>query len=236
MCMSTIKQPSRFRKFLSGKGFYVALAVCLLVIAGVAFATFSDSIGILKKDDTKKGDHEVVDPVSDVPDTRTTLPTTAAPTTAAPTTATPTVAPATDPLFVLPGSNEIVKAFSGNTPVYSRTMGDWRCHNGADFAGNSGMTVKAVADGTVKKVETDPAFGEVIVIDHGSGVQSRYCGVTPTVKVGAKVSAAGPIGTLAGVPCESADGCHLHLEITVKGAYADPVKTIDKQVKYRTAE
>ena len=77
------------------------------------------------------------------------------------------------------------------------------------------------------------AAGEIIVIDHGNGVQSRYCGVTASVKVGAAVKAADAIGTLSGVPCESADGCHLHLEITVNGTFADPVKTIGREVKYR---
>lgn len=236
--MSIMRQPSRFRRFLSGKGFYVALTVCLLVIAGVAFVTFSEGIGLLndtEPDESDPGEH-VVEPVTNIPDIRTTAPTTAAPT-AAQTTAPTTAAPVqSDPLFVLPGSNEVVKAFSGSTPVFSNTMGDWRCHTGTDFGGNEGLTVKAVSDGTVLKVEEDASWGECLVIDHGFGVQSRYCGVTASVKEGDAVSTGDAIGTLAGVPCESADGCHLHLEITVDGNYADPVKTIDKEVKYRTEE
>ncbi len=233
--MSNGKRPTRFKRFLAGKGFYAALGLCLLVICGVAFAAFSDSIGILKKKDTPtepSKDQGVVEPVTSVRDARTTASTV---TTTTPTTAKTTAAPVADakPLFVLPGSNEVAKAFSDKMPVYSATMGDWRVHSGADFAGNEGMTVKAVADGTVRTVSEDPALGEIIVIDHGNGVQSRYCGVTASVKVGAAVKAADAIGTLSGVPCESADGCHLHLEITVNGTFADPVKTIGREVKYR---
>ena len=233
--MSNGKRPTRFKRFLAGKGFYAALALCLLVIGGVAFAAFSDSIGILKEKDTPtepSKEQGVAEPVTGVPDNRTTVtkPTTATPTTTAKTTAVPV---AEKPLFVLPGSNEVVKGFSDKTPVYSATMGDWRCHSGADFGGNEGMTVKAVADGTVRAVSEDPAMGEVVILDHGNGVQSRYCGVTASVKVGTAVKAADAIGTLSGVPCESADGCHLHLEITVNGNFADPVKTIGKEVKYR---
>lgn len=236
MDMSTIRKPSRFKKFLSGKGFYAVLAICLLVIAGVAFVTFSDSLGVSQKepeDTTGSTDgQQVVERVTGVADTRTTTATTAV--TTAKTTAATTVKTTANanPLFVLPGSNAVTKGFSGNTPVFSKTMGDWRCHNGADFSGNEGMTVKAIADGTVKSVSEDAAWGGVIVIDHGFGVQSRYCGVTASVKAGDTVKVGDKIGTLSGVPCESADGCHLHLEITVSGTYADPVKTIDKEVKY----
>ncbi|MBQ6707058.1 MAG: M23 family metallopeptidase [Clostridia bacterium] len=232
--MSTIRQPSRFKKFLSGKGFYVVLGLCLLVIAGVTIATFSDGFGFSGDPDPAPSDpdgQQVAEPVTNLPDTRTTVSTTVPTTTR---TTAPTTAPtAADPLFVLPGSNEVVKGFSGTTPVFSNTMGDWRCHTGADFGGNEGMTVKAIADGTVVKIEEDPSWGECLVIDHGFGVQSRYCGVTASVKEGEKVSVNDVIGSLSGVPCESADGCHLHLEVTVSGNYVDPVKTIDKEVKYK---
>lgn len=35
---------SRFRKFLNGKGFYLALAVCLVAVGAVAVATFTGSL------------------------------------------------------------------------------------------------------------------------------------------------------------------------------------------------
>lgn len=228
--MAKKQSNSRFMRFIAGSGFFGLLAICLLVIGGVAFATFGKE---LFKEDTADTapteEQQVVEPVTNVADTRTTVKTTVQ-------TTTPSTTASAEPLFVLPGTNAVAKAFSGNTPVYSTTMGDWRCHNGTDFSGNTGMTVKAVAEGTVKTVEEDATWGGIIVIDHGFGVQSRYCGVSPTVKVGATVKAGDALGTLAGVPCESADGCHLHLEIMVAGAYADPVKTIDREVKYVNAE
>jgi murein DD-endopeptidase MepM/ murein hydrolase activator NlpD len=234
--MSTIHRSSGFKRFVSGKGFYALLAVCLLVVGGVAFAVFADSLGQEENPNITTpttGEQNVVEPVTNVPDTRTTATTVRTTVTTTPTTV---ATKPSAPLFVLPGSNEVAKGFSGNTPVYSETMGDWRCHNGADFTGNEGMTVKAVSEGTVKSVTDDAAMGGCIVIDHGFGVESRYCGVTPSVKQGQAVKVGAEIGTLSGVPCESADGCHLHLEIMVSGAYVDPVKTIDAQVKYKKSE
>lgn len=233
--MSKRRPNSRFTRFIAGSGFFGLLAICLLVIGGVAFATFGKDMLSDKNEDTKPTDsgQQVVERVTNVADTRTTTSTSK---TTAPTTTPATTAAPVEPLFVLPGTNAVSKAFSGNTPVYSATMGDWRCHNGTDFSGNSGMTVKAVAEGTIKAVEEDTAWGGTVVIDHGFGVESRYCGVTPSVKKGAFVKVGDTIGSLIGVPCESADGCHLHLEITVAGAYVDPVKTIDREVKYINAE
>ncbi len=233
--MSKRRPNSRFTRFIAGSGFFGLLAICLLVIGGVAFATFGKEL--LSNDDVKTeptdDGQQVVERVTNVSDTRTTVTTqkTTVPTTNATTTATPA-----EPLFVLPGTNTVAKAFSGNTPVYSETMGDWRCHNGTDFSGNSGMTVKAVAEGTVKSVEENETWGGVVVVDHGFGVQSRYCGVSASVKAGAAVKAGDTLGSLIGVPCESADGCHLHLEITVAQAYVDPIKTIDREVKYLKTE
>ncbi len=235
--MSTIHRSSGFKRFMSGKGIYALLAICLLVVGGVAFAVFADSMEGTETPSSETTpttkEQNVVEQVTNVPDTRTTV--TTIKTTVTTTSATTATTPAA-PLFVLPGSNTVAKRFSGDTPVYSKTMGDWRCHNGTDFTGNEGMTVKAVSEGTVKSVFEDVSLGGCIVIDHGFGVESRYCGVTPSVQQGQTVKVGAEIGTLSGVPCESADGCHLHLEITVSGAYVDPVKTIGAQVKYKENE
>ncbi len=217
-------------KGATGKTVGAILALCLVVAGGVSLAAFTS--GTDKQGETTTttigDDQQVAERVTGVPDTRTTS---AQQTTTAKTSATQATQD-TKKLFVLPGSNAVSKAFGGSEPMYSATMGDWRCHNGADFSGNDGMTVKAIAEGTVKSVSEDAAWGGVVVIDHGFGVQSRYCGVTASVKVGDTVQVGDKIGTLSGVPCESADGCHLHLEITVSGVYADPIKTIGKEVKY----
>lgn len=118
--------------------------------------------------------------VSDQPDERKTTTTTTAATTSA---ATTTTAPAAD-LYVLPLGNTLQQPYSGTELLYSVTMQDWRTHEGADFAGEQGQAVKALADGRVTAVESDVFWGERVTIDHGTGVQSTYCGLKPTVKAG----------------------------------------------------
>lgn len=79
------------KKWLSGKGFYVALAVCLVAVCGVAVVTFIGSLPAIFGQDTSDApetsatEKPVDTPVTNVPDDRTTASTT---TTTAPTTTT----------------------------------------------------------------------------------------------------------------------------------------------------
>jgi murein DD-endopeptidase MepM/ murein hydrolase activator NlpD len=236
---------SKIKKFFTGKGFYVALAVCLVAVGGVAVATFVSTMPGLHNDGgsgnpplttTSASDKAAENVVTDVPDDRTT-PTTREKTTHAPTTTTQAdiqTGTSDVELFILPLTNEVSKDFSNDSPVYSETMNDWRIHSGADFKGTAGQEVKALADGTILAVEEDPIWGHVISIDHGFGIQSRYCGVTAvtSLKKGDAVKVNDVIGTLSDIPCESLDGSHLHLEITADGKLINPVDAIGQEVKH----
>ena len=63
--------------------------------------------------------------------------------------------------FMLPLGTKINKDFSNGEMVESKTMGDWRVHNGIDFAAKKGDAVKAVSAGTVLSVENDSMWGWV---------------------------------------------------------------------------
>ena len=174
----------------------------------------------------------VNEPAKNVPDQRTEFGQQATGTTAVPTKTTatkPENAPYTG-TFTLPFGTQIVKDYSNGEMVKSATMGDWRVHNGVDFAGQADDPVKAIQSGVVKSVVVDPLWGIVATIDHGQGVVARYCGLSEgsTPKEGQHVSAGEPIGLIGPVPCESADGVHLHLEISVNGKTADPLAVMNR--------
>ena len=133
--------------------------------------------------------------------------------------------------YELPAGAEVIKSFSDSKPVYSKTMGDWRVHNAVDFAGEEVAQIKAIAFGTVTDVKTDALFGVIVTVDHGNGVTARYCGLSKdadVVKVGAEVEAGETLGYLGDIPCEKADGAHLHLEIECDGKAADPLKVMNR--------
>lgn len=133
--------------------------------------------------------------------------------------------------FVLPLGDTVDKAFSNGEMVQSKTMGDWRAHNGVDFRGTVGDPVIAVNNGIVKAVYDDVLWGTVVEIDHGQGLLARYCGLGKgsTVEVGARVKINDRIGNLGAIPIESADEVHLHFETRQDGKAVDPFEAMDLQ-------
>ncbi len=211
----------------AGKGFYVALAVCLVAIVGVAVVSFWDNDPIV--DEPPLTTTQTLIPTgtttarpvgataTGVPDTRTTTSTSQNTTS---TTAKPKA------LFVLPATNVILEAYS-DLPVYSETLGEWRTHDGVDFACDNGETVKAVADGTVSSIKEDALWGNVIEIDHGNKLISRYCGVKPIdIQAGKTVKAGEKIGAVGDIPMEITKPSHLHLEMLSNGKVFDPMTLI----------
>ena len=132
--------------------------------------------------------------------------------------------------FDMPMGLEIVQDYSRTEPVFNATMGDWRTHNGIDFAGVIGDPIKASAAGFVTAVYEDPMYGVVLEIDHGGGITARYCGIGKgsNVPVGTEVKMDDTIAYLGAVPCEASAGAHLHFEMTENGSYVDPLTILDQ--------
>lgn len=132
--------------------------------------------------------------------------------------------------FSLPLEAGIAKAYSNGEMVQSKTMGDWRVHNGVDFKGTVGDAVKAINNGVVKAVYDDVLWGTVVEIDHGQGMIAKYCGLGKgsTPEVGEKVKINDRVGNLGTIPIESADDVHLHLEILQDGKAVEPLSAMGK--------
>ena len=107
----------------------------------------------------------------------------------------------------------------------SKTMNDWRVHNGVDFSAKAGDAVKAVQSGAVLAIYNSSLWGTIVEVDHGAGVVARYCGLAEKLTVSANdvIEAGQIIGYVGNIPVEAADGTHLHFEITKDGAIADPL-------------
>ena len=120
-------------------------------------------------------------------------------------------------------NGKVSQAFSGNTLVYNPTLGDWRTHNGADYAAPAGESVTAAKAGKVVSVSEDALWGGVVEVEDANGVTWRYCGVAdPDVKAGDSVTAAAALGTAGTIPAETGGDAHIHLECVRDGAYLDP--------------
>lgn len=135
-----------------------------------------------------------------------------------------------EPVFTLPvQAAEIQREYSGDSLVFDPTMGDWRTHNGTDFACDEGDTVMAVLDGVVAEIFEDAMMGQCIRIDHGGQLESLYCGVIVQdgLKEGTKLSAGQTLGRVGNnVLAESSQECHLHLEMIEEGCAVDPMSIL----------
>lgn len=94
-------------------------------------------------------------------------------------------------------------------------------HSGMDIAAAAGMPVKATTAGTV--LHTDDFFfsGNVIYVDHGSGVITLYAHLSKIlVKPGDVVNAGDIIGEVGSTG--RATGPHLHWSVYLNGEAIDP--------------
>jgi murein DD-endopeptidase MepM/ murein hydrolase activator NlpD len=96
-------------------------------------------------------------------------------------------------------------------------------HEGIDFAAPTGTPIVAAAGGVVIAAEYHPQFGNMLEIDHGNDIVTRYAHaskllmkVGDIVRRGQRIAHVGSTGR--------STGPHLHFEVLVKGIQQDPHK------------
>jgi murein DD-endopeptidase MepM/ murein hydrolase activator NlpD len=228
----------------NSRGFYIALGVCLIAIGVAAWTTYDSVVNYAAPDEkttsstVAKQTNEAVSGIkvfasepestpsvsSEAASSQAVSSAAAAKQTIAKVPAKQAVAPALT--FTYPVGKTIEQKYSGQNPIYSKTMKDWRAHTGVDFTAKQGEAVKAIANGTVKNVYVDDLYGNTIVITHGD-VEAYYCGLNQmSVKTGDKVKQGAQIGTVGTVPCESADAPHMHLSMKKSSKFIDPLSVL----------
>ena len=94
-------------------------------------------------------------------------------------------------------------------------------HAGLDFAVGSGTTIHAAAGGTVSYAGFRSDFGNVVEIDHGNGLTTRYAHASKLlVKSGSVVMPGDPIAAVGSTGRST--GPHLHFEVLRNGEATDP--------------
>ena len=236
---------SKFKNFLSGKGFYIALAFCLVSIGVAAYTVFSSDMGapngsedsLITMDASSNaaggdGAYNVGNPQSDVPAPSSRVSSRPSSSkTSSKASSKANSGTSGQKLYVMPIGGEVLKAFSDDKPLYSQTFGDWRVHLGVDLKAEKGDPVKAVADGTVTEIKNDPMWGTMVTIDHGDGILAQYCnlGKETAVRKGNKVKIGAVIGSVGDTaPAEVAEPVHLHFAMQKDGKWVDPLKAMGK--------
>lgn len=103
-------------------------------------------------------------------------------------------------------------------------------HAGIDFAATNGTPVYAAAAGRVSAANFSATAGNLVHIEHGGGVQTRYFHLQRSVvSVGANVAQGQLIGYVGSTG--NSTGNHLHFEVRVNGVAVDPVYAIQSGVQ-----
>jgi murein DD-endopeptidase MepM/ murein hydrolase activator NlpD len=96
-------------------------------------------------------------------------------------------------------------------------------HTGLDFPASHGTPILAAAGGVVVTQEYHSAYGNMVEIDHGNDLITRYAHASRAlvkkgdlVKRGQKIAEVGSTGR--------STGSHLHFEVLVQGVFQDPQK------------
>jgi len=98
-------------------------------------------------------------------------------------------------------------------------------HEGVDLGAPEGTPVLATGDGTVVSAGWGDRYGNLIEIDHGMGIHTRYAHLSKIlIKAGDKVLRGKPIGLLG--ETGRTTGPHLHYEVRVDDDPTNPMKFI----------
>ncbi len=104
--------------------------------------------------------------------------------------------------------------------------GRYAFHPGIDFAGPWGSVVHATAPGTVVAAGYRGGYGNMVEIDHGYGIHTRYGHLsTITVRVGAKVGTGGGVGRVGSTGRST--GPHVHYEVWYDDVVKNPNNFIE---------
>lgn len=123
---------------------------------------------------------------------------------------------------------DVLNPFSHGELVKSRTLGEWRTHDGIDLPAAPGDPVRAAADGVVKDVWQDKRWGWTIEVEHGD-VTAYYCGLGEAVKAaaGQQVKKGDIIGEAGNSSVlEASEEAHLHLGMKRDGKWIDPAEVL----------
>jgi murein DD-endopeptidase MepM/ murein hydrolase activator NlpD len=104
-------------------------------------------------------------------------------------------------------------------------LGTPAMHTGIDFRAPTGYPARATADGTVTMAGYNGGYGNMVEVDHGNGITTRYGHLSKIeVKVGQVVSKGTVLGRTGSTGRST--GPHLHYEVRVDGDAIDPMKYI----------
>ena len=208
--------------FIKKRKYYIAVSLCILTVGTVSFISYKNAQNIwdnttLPEQNTLDATDAVI-PQDDVSEESESV-------------SKPTKQPEAEESenvkeYILPVDGTIDVGYSADTPIYSKTLEDWRVHSGIDYIVPLGTTVKAINDGVVQSIETDALMGVTVTVKHTDGYESCYSNLDSEIslKTGQLISQGDTVGTVgSSAIIEVAQEPHLHFEVCFDGESVDPL-------------
>ncbi|MEX0270318.1 LysM peptidoglycan-binding domain-containing M23 family metallopeptidase [Leptolyngbyaceae cyanobacterium UHCC 1019] len=115
------------------------------------------------------------------------------------------------PLPAAPSESAVLLNYGYGVQPETGTVG---FHSGVDLAATQNTAVLSVGAGTIAFAGVQGALGNLVVINHAEGLQTRYAQLGQiAVKVGQRVNKGQPIGTVGFSGRPSSQQPHLHFEV-----------------------
>ncbi len=109
---------------------------------------------------------------------------------------------------------------------YDPFNGGSALHSGVDMAGPVGTPIMASADGVIVKAGWANGYGNLVEIDHGRGLVTRYGHLSSiAVSIGDKVSQGDTVGGMGSTGRST--GSHLHYEVRINGNAVNPMPFLE---------
>lgn len=102
-----------------------------------------------------------------------------------------------------------------------------RFHGGIDIAAASGTPVRAARGGVIARAGWVGAYGFLVVVDHGSGWETRYAHLSRIdVALGERIMQGAVVGLVGSTGAST--GPHLHFEVRHHGVALDPLPFLQR--------
>ena len=211
-----------FRNFVKGKGYYIALLLCTVVVGVSGYYLLTEKeLGTLSipnptvetattalSEPEKQSSGKPVSNLGEEEKSTEVL----------------TTAPASFSLKK-PVTGEVLSEIAIDHLAYNETTRDWRTHDGLDLAAQIGDCVYAAADGIVYTIYEDEHLGMTVVLHHKDGYSTHYSNLSQEipVSVGDAISVGQAIGTVGQTACtENGSEPHVHFALYKNNDPIDP--------------
>lgn len=222
------------KKLLEKDGFYVALfvCICLVAIGGVWFTKnnvdelTSNDLFVNKINESSKREEDEVHLIEKETEQDDSIPTSTQSKENLEKAKEKQVNESSKLSFL---GTEVIREYSEKEPSYSKTLDLWEVHRGIDVSADEGYEVKSLLDGKVVDVFKDDKHGISVKVESTDNAVVIYSNLDEktNVKKGQEVTEGQVLGTVGNTTSvESEDGIHVHVEAFNGEESIDPMTLI----------